>query len=156
MPPPFGTGSDQESIRAQFQSKGFSDLDLAALLGAHTVSRANRQQNASIPTDGPQDSTPGRWDTKYYTETYNPPDGVFPLDSDRNCAEQGTPVGDQFSQFQNAKSQWDAAFADAAFRLSLVGVSQAETAGLIDCTSFLPSGTSAKMIRSAPVNARVR
>jgi L-ascorbate peroxidase len=156
LPPGFGAGSDQAAILANFQSKGFSPKDLAALLGAHTVSRANRQQNNSIPTDGPQDSTPGRWDIQYYKDTYDTPAEVFPFDSDRNCAVRGTAVGDEFRDFRGATGRWNTAFTDAAFRLSLVGIEKSVYDGFVDCTSALPGGSSrARTVKAAPINDRV-
>ncbi|KAH9825875.1 Heme peroxidase [Teratosphaeria destructans] len=152
----FGDTATQAAILANWQSKGFSAKDVAALLGSHTVSRATISQPQGIPTDGQQDATPGRWDTEYFKDTLNPPQNVWPLESDKNCAVKGTEVGDWFQSFIDNAGAWDVAYTDAAYRLSLVGVSNDFSAGFIDCTDALPAGASAKMIRSAPVNGRAR
>jgi hypothetical protein len=50
-----------------FAEKTFSVTDLAALLGAHTT--ANQFQVAPETKGQSLDSTPGVWDTRYYSET---------------------------------------------------------------------------------------
>jgi hypothetical protein len=39
--------------------------------------------------------------------------------------------------------------------LSVLGIPASTQANFADCTSFLPAGTAAKMIRSAPLAGRV-
>jgi len=99
LPPGFGPGSSHDAIFQLFQDKGFSATDLAALVGAHTASKAFDQQENGIPVGGPQDSTPGKWDVSYYQQTYDPPEGVYRFQSDVNLSNRNTTVGQQFSGF---------------------------------------------------------
>jgi hypothetical protein len=47
-----------------------------------TTRPAFNQAANKVPSNAPQDSTPGKWDINYYAETYNPPAGVSRFDSD--------------------------------------------------------------------------
>ncbi|KAH7043330.1 heme peroxidase [Macrophomina phaseolina] len=155
MPPGFGAGSDHDSLLQLFQDKGFSAVDLAALIGAHTTSKNIAE--AQIPVGAPQDSTPGRWDVKYYAETYAPPAGVSRFASDINLSDPTKAVGKEFQGFVNNQGKWTGKFADAMFRLSVLGIPPATYKNFADCTAALPKGTSAKRdIRSAPINDRAR
>lgn len=100
-----------DSLFTLFSNKGFSAKELAALLGAHTTSKAFNQAPV-VPAGSSQDSTPGLWDVKYYAETLNPPKsiGVFP--SDKNLAKHPV-VGKEFSGFVGNQGKWTGAFADA-------------------------------------------
>jgi len=139
-----------------FQNKGFDAVDLAALLGAHSTSKAFKQDD--IPASTPQDSTPGVWDVKYYQETLTPPTGVKPFASDVSLAAHPQ-VGKEFKGFVNNQGKWTGKFADAMLKMSLLGVPGASDPKkkLIDCTDFIPKGTSIKRdIRAAPINDRAR
>lgn len=124
-----------------FQDKGFSANDLAALLGAHTTSNQFNFNTTPGIAGQPQDSTPGVWDVKYYSETTNPPPGVCVLPSDAKLAVHPQ-VGKEFSGFVNNQAKWAGKFADAMGRMTLFG--SGGTANLIDCTSALPKATNAK------------
>ncbi|KAF9637605.1 Fungal lignin peroxidase [Lasiodiplodia theobromae] len=155
MPPGFGKGSDHDSLFQLFQDKGFNAVDLAALMGAHSTSKNIAQ--TEIPIGAPQDSTPGKWDVKYYAETYNPPAGVARFQSDINLSNKSTAVGKEFNGFVNNQGKWTGKFADAMFRLSLLGISSDTYKNWADCTSVLPQATSAKRdIRRMPINDRAR
>ena len=52
LPQAFGKGSDHSTLVQLWADKGFSQRELAALMGAHTVSRAFRQQQNGIPAGG--------------------------------------------------------------------------------------------------------
>jgi hypothetical protein len=52
LPQAFGKGSDHSSLVQLWADKGFSQRELAALMGAHSVSRAFRQQQNGIPIGG--------------------------------------------------------------------------------------------------------
>ena len=86
-----------------FQDKGFDAVDLAALLGAHSTSKALAQDD--IPANAPQDSTPGIWDVKYYAETLKPPTDVRPFASDISLAAHPQ-VGKEFKGFVNNQGKW--------------------------------------------------
>jgi hypothetical protein len=147
-----------DSLFALFQDKGFDAVDLAALIGAHTCSK---QFFVDTTQSGkPQDSTPGIWDVKFYTETTSPPAGVFVFDSDKNLANQ-TQVGKEFKGFVNNQGyvlqsllskelwlitcfrKWNGKFADAMKRMSLLGVPGGSN-NLVDCTDTLPKSTNSK------------
>lgn len=132
-----------DSLYKLFQAKGFSAEDLAALVGAHSTSTNVAQGN--IPVNGPQDTTPGIWDTKFYGETTNPPAGVYPFASDVALAAHPV-VGPQFAGFVNNQGKWTGKFADAMLRMSLLGVPGGvnPSKNMIDCTSVIPSSTSVK------------
>ena len=52
LPQGFGKGSDHATLVQLWADKGFSQRELAALMGAHSVSRAFRQQANGIPPGG--------------------------------------------------------------------------------------------------------
>lgn len=155
MPPGFGKGSDHDSLLQLFLDKGFNAAELAALIGAHTTSTAFKQQANGVPFNAAQDSTPGKWDINYYAETYNPPPGVSRFDSDINLANKSTIVGKQFQGFVGNAGKWNSAFANAMAKMSVLGIPSSAQGNFADCTNFLPAGTKAKMIRSAPIADRV-
>lgn len=155
MPPGFGKGSDHDSLLQLFIDKGFSAAELAALIGAHTTSTAFNQASHGVPVNAAQDSTPGKWDVNYYAETYNPPAGVSRFDSDINLSQKNTTVGKQFAGFVGQQNKWGSAFAAAMAKLSVLGIPASVQGNFADCTGFLPAGTAAKMIRSAPLAGRV-
>jgi len=149
--------SNASSLFKLFLEKGFSVLDLAALLGAHTTSKSFFQPG--IPPGSPQDSTPGIWGVKDYAETLAQPaseaEGVESFRADIALAHDPT-VGKAFAGFVNNQGFWDFQFADAMSRMSLFGV-PGGSANLIDCTSFIPTSTNAKRdMRAAPINDRIR
>jgi L-ascorbate peroxidase len=136
---------------ALFQAKGYDAVDLAAILGAHSTSK----QFGVDPSKAgqPQDSTPGVWDVKYYSDTTKPDNGTFVFPSDSALAAHPT-VGKEFSGFVNNQNKWNGKFADAMARMALFGNNPS---GMVDCTNALPSSTNIKRdIRSAPINARFR
>ncbi|KAL5377489.1 hypothetical protein DPSP01_009826 [Paraphaeosphaeria sporulosa] len=127
------------SLSKLFVDKGFDDRDLAALLGAHTSSN---QFNFDLENKGAsQDSTPGVWDVKYYSETLNPPPGVVVFPSDSKLANYAG-VGKEFKGFVGNAGKWNGKFADAMEKMVMFGSSG--TAGMVDCTDALPRSTSAK------------
>lgn len=110
-------GATHEIISALFADKGLSVVEVAALMGAHTVSKAFASQGAGVPDGGmnrftyrvsfctdigqtaPQDSTPLKWDNKYYKQVQNPPEGVFPFDSDVALSNPNTTIGEAMEVF---------------------------------------------------------
>jgi len=148
--------ADGPSLYKLFQDKGFSAVDLAALLGAHSTSKAFGQ--GDIPSGGAQDSTPGVWDTKYYQDTLTPPANVYPFVSDKNLAAHPV-VGKEFRGFVGNQGKWTGKFADAMLKMSLLGVPGGSdpSKNLIDCTNVIPRGTSVKReMKGAPINDRIR
>jgi hypothetical protein len=127
------------SLFQLFQNKGFDEVDLAALLGAHSTST---QSNFDPSHAGsPQDSTPGVWDVKYYGQTLKPPAGVTVFPSDAKLAQYAG-VGKEFKGFVDNQGKWNGKFAKAMGKMTLFGSSG--TGGLVDCTQVLPRATNAK------------
>jgi hypothetical protein len=123
------------------------------LLGAHSTSKAFGQTD--ILPGGAQDSTPGIWDVNYYAQTLNPPQNVFPFQSDKNLAAHPV-VGKEFSGLVGNQGKWTSAFAAAMAKMALLGVPNGNR-NLIDCTGVIPKSTNAKReFRAAPINDRVR
>ncbi|KAL1305014.1 hypothetical protein AAFC00_003914 [Neodothiora populina] len=156
LPQPFGAGAAYDTLFQLFTNKGFSTVDLAALIGAHSTSKAFAQTANGIPSGGSQDSTPGKWDVDYYAQTYDPPSNVYRFDSDVNLSNTSTTVGQAFSGFVNNQAKWAAAFTDAMARLSVLGIPTDTVDSFVDCTGALPSGSLRRDIRASPLNARLR
>lgn len=156
LPVPVRPGSDHDTIFQLFENKGFSAFDLAALVGAHSTSKAFDETANGIPSGGTQDSTPGQWDQDYDSQTYNPPQGVYRFQSDINLPNKSTVAGLQCSGFVGNQGtlshsascasrltdldpgKWNGAFADAMARMSLLGGPASDANQFIDCTSALP------------------
>jgi manganese peroxidase len=154
LPIAFGKGADHDTILQLFMDKGFSAVDLAALIGAHSTSKAFTQ--SQVPVGASQDSTPGLWDVKYYSETYRPPPGVSRFEADINLSSPNTTVGRQFQQFVNNQGRWDGNFASAMFRVGLLGIPSSTFGGFVDCTGALPRGFRRREMIGAPINFRFR
>ncbi|TLD37197.1 heme peroxidase [Venturia nashicola] len=88
----------------------------------------------------PLDSTPGVWDVAFYTETLAPtsPEGVFRLQSEDAFAKfnQSTRGFTVFSDPATGQATWNALYAKAYTRLSLLGVNKINQ--LTDCTKVMP------------------
>ncbi|KAF2026869.1 heme peroxidase, partial [Setomelanomma holmii] len=134
-----------------FRDKGFNEVDLAALLGAHSTSNQFNFNTSADAVGKPQDSTPGVWDVKYYSDTLKPPQGVVVLPSDTKLAVHQQ-VGKEFSGFVNNQGKWNGKFAYAMGKKALFG--SGGTNGLVDCTGALPRATNAKReMRGMPLFA---
>ncbi|KAK5656648.1 hypothetical protein OQA88_4628 [Cercophora sp. LCS_1] len=128
---------DAPTLIGLFAAKTFSADDLVALTGAHTVSR---QFNVEPEKAGaPQDSTPGEWDNKYYAETaaQSAPRGIVRFPSDVSLATDAATAG-KWQQFaaRDGQRAWGGHYADAAFRMTLLGVKN--VGELVDCSGILP------------------
>ncbi|CZT08490.1 hypothetical protein WAI453_007217 [Rhynchosporium graminicola] len=77
LPDAHGSG---QSLYELFLAKGFEAKELAALLGAHSTSKAFHQPD--IPAGTPQDDTPGILDVHNYSNTLKPVAGMQPFQSD--------------------------------------------------------------------------
>lgn len=118
-------------------SKGFTPIDLAALLGAHST--AKQQFVDPSKAGAALDSTPGVWDIKYYTETLRG-NAPFTLPADRNIARNPA-TALAFASFGVSKKAWDDAFIVAMVKMGMMGVTGRN---MIDCTSALPKTSAAK------------
>jgi hypothetical protein len=122
LPKAFGPGAAQQVLIQLFEDKGISQPELAALIGAHTSSKAIAEEANGIPYDGkyaccgdeenrltsrigPQDSTPEKWDVAYYSQTDNHPRGVYSFESDINLSNPNATVGQVFQSFVNSQSE---------------------------------------------------
>ncbi|KAF2729875.1 heme peroxidase [Polyplosphaeria fusca] len=144
LPPANIRGDDAIKL---FASKGFSAIDLAALIGAHTVAK----QFSTDPSrsGAALDSTVGTWDVKYYQETLKKK-APFTLESDKNIANNLV-TGIPFKAFSLSKGAWAAAFVPAMQKMSMMGV---DGRGLIDCTSALPGGSQKRDVKNSPIGDR--
>ena len=100
LPNPFQSA---QSLIDMFTAKTFTANDLVALIGAHTASKQKFVDTSRSGT--PQDSTPGKWDTKYYSETLSSDNStilVFP--SDRNLATYSA-TKDKWNTFAGSGGQ---------------------------------------------------
>jgi len=136
------------SLIPLFGKRGFSPNDLAALIGAHTTAK----QRTTDPSraGASLDSTPGKWDNKYYGETIKG-DAPFTLQSDRDLSRNLLTAG-PMRVFAVSQGAWAAAFVPAMTKLSMMGVS----GNLVDCTSALPGGSAKRDVKSAGVWERLR
>ncbi|KAH7364132.1 heme peroxidase [Rhexocercosporidium sp. MPI-PUGE-AT-0058] len=150
LPDAHGSG---DSLFALFQAKGFTANELAALLGAHSASKAFNQPDIVFGTS--KDDTPGIWDVHYYSNTLKPVVGMASFQADFNLASYPV-VGKEFNGFVNSAGKWNSAYANSMAKMALLGVPGGRN-NLIDCTGVLPRGTSIKRdIKAAPINDRVR
>lgn len=103
LPSPFANAS---TILTTFAAKTIGPGGVVALLGAHTASRQTVIDPAQV--GAPQDSTPGRWDLNYFSETIDPttPSTIVKFQSDINIANDAitSPV---WTQFKTNKAAWD-------------------------------------------------
>lgn len=117
-----------------FKTKGFNEVDLATPLGAHSTSNQFNFDISPANNGKPQDSTPGIWDVKYYSDTLNPPNNAVVFPSDAKLAKFGQ-VGKELQGFVSNPSKWNGKFADAMGKMTF---RSAGTDGLTDCTDLLP------------------
>ncbi|KAF1939197.1 heme peroxidase [Clathrospora elynae] len=132
-----------------FASKGFTPVDLAALIGAHTAAKQIFEDPSQAGT--PLDSTVGTWDNKYFSETKSGK-APFTLTSDKNIAQHPLTAA-PFTMFGLSKGAWDAAFVSAMTKMSMLGV---QSDGLIDCTSALPGGSRKREVKNSNLFDRLR
>lgn len=118
-----------------FANKTITPPGLAALVGAHTVSRQRFFDVARA--NAPEDTTPTTWDVLFYQQTLaaGPSEIVtFPSDTALSQDPRSAPA---FKTFAEQTPLWDAAYAREYLRLSLLGVFNINE--LTDCTRALPS-----------------
>jgi len=103
LPPPTFTA---QQLIDNFNAKTIGPGGLVALIGAHTASRQTQVDTTKI--GAPQDTTPGKWDQRYFVETLDPnaPSTIVKFPSDINVAN-GAVTGPVWQQFMNNKAAWD-------------------------------------------------
>ncbi|RCI15086.1 hypothetical protein L249_6659 [Ophiocordyceps polyrhachis-furcata BCC 54312] len=130
-----------------FAERTFTPENLVALVGAHGT---GRQRTIAARANDAFDSTPGVWDTAFYGEVLDPnaPSQVFKLPSDVSIS-QDTRTKQTWNTFVGPQGQqpWDAAYATAYVRMSVLGVQNIN--GLTECTKVLPP-----FIQSPPAGKR--
>ncbi|KAI8182012.1 Versatile peroxidase VPL1 [Colletotrichum sp. SAR 10_70] len=129
--------SPADALIDLFNNKTISSYGLISLIGAHTTSQ-QRFVDPSRSGD-PQDSTPGVWDVKFYSETIgNAPPRVFKFNSDVALSKYPS-TSAQFAAFAGPGGQaaWNSAYAHEYVRLSLLGVYNIND--LTECTKSLPA-----------------
>jgi len=133
LPSPFSTA---QQLIDSFGNKTIGKGGLVALLAAHTASRQTQIDTTQI--GAPQDSTPGKWDQVYFTDTLNPntPPTIVKFQSDINVAN--SPLTSAiWQQFSTNKAAWDKAYAAEYIRMSLLGFNSIN--GMAECTKVMPS-----------------
>lgn len=133
------THASPDSLIQLFDDKTIGVKDLISLIGAHSV--ATQRFVDPSKAGQPLDSTPGIWDVKFYGEALQktPPSGVFRLPSDNAFAnDNATVTGFKvFSDPNIGQATWNAFYATAYVRMSLLGVNNINL--LTDCTKVLPN-----------------
>ncbi|ETS73249.1 hypothetical protein PFICI_14854 [Pestalotiopsis fici W106-1] len=98
--------ADAQSLIDLFAAKTFSADDLVALVGAHTVAK---QSTVDASRSGAsEDSTPGTWDNKIYSETLDSGNkSILTFPSDKNLATYSQ-TSSQWNTFActNGQSLW--------------------------------------------------
>jgi len=142
LPDAFGPGSAYSVLVELWENKGINERELAALMGAHTISRSVAQTANGIPAGSPQDTTNTVWDTKYYNQTQAKvqPKGVYSFNSDLQLAQPQTNTGRAFTEFGGNKTSWDIAFTAAMYKLSVMGIPDHVATNFIDCTDVVKLG----------------
>lgn len=147
LPSPF---SSADVLLEQFNDKTINEVDLIALIGAHTT--GNQFFVDTSKAGQPFDSTPGIWDVKFYSEVVAgaPPPGVFRLQSDDNLNANNVSHGGflAFSDPTTGQALWNALYSKAFVRLSLLGVNKINQ--LNDCTKVLPAAQPIFSPKSGP------
>jgi len=133
LPSPFSTA---QQLIDNFGNKTIGPGGLVALLGAHTASRQTQIDTTKV--GAPQDTTPGKWDQKYFSDTLdaNAPSTLVKFQSDINVANSAV-TAPIWQQFLTNKSAWDRAYAAEYIRMSLLGF--ASINGMAECTKVMPS-----------------
>ncbi|KAI9766460.1 MAG: hypothetical protein M1840_006567 [Geoglossum simile] len=128
--------SDASTLIELFRDKTIDAHQLVALVGAHSTSK----QDFVDPSlaGSPQDSTPGVWDNRFYNETLqNPaPKKLFKFPSD-SALSQDPRASNEWAAFVKSQGHWNADYATAYVRLSLLGVNNINN--LTECTQVLPA-----------------
>ncbi|KAH8897547.1 heme peroxidase [Thozetella sp. PMI_491] len=116
--------ADASSLISQFAARGFTALELVALVGAHSTAK----NLGGVPLD----STDGRWDVKFYSETA---DGTAPASVPADqFLSNATQTSLMWRTFAASQVSWNAAFVPAMTKMSLLGNN---VASLVDCTSVV-------------------
>ncbi|KIW08171.1 uncharacterized protein PV09_01102 [Verruconis gallopava] len=139
--------ADADTNLNLFADKTIGEVDLVALLGAHSTAKQFFFDTSKAGM--PLDSTPGVWDVAFYSEVLNgsAPCGVFRLPSDDFLGADASTIGGFRAMSAGFPSDtgagqilWNGLYAKAYLRLSLLGVAGIQ--GLTDCSKVLPPAIS--------------
>jgi hypothetical protein len=98
-----------DHLLAVFSQRGFSAVDLAALIGAHTC--ANQFTTDPSKAGASLDTTPGTWDITFYQQTL---DGSAPFSFQSDISIMNHPqTAPSFQLFANNVTAWEEAFVPA-------------------------------------------
>ncbi|KAI2633399.1 peroxidase [Xylaria nigripes] len=131
------TFMDAATLINLFEKKTFTAADLVALVGAHTS--ANQFFVDTSRAGAAMDPDPQIWDASFYQDTLTGDNRTFfILPSDKALATYSGTKG-QWNTFagSSGQSQWSPAFAQAYFRMSMLGVNNLN--GLTEISSVVPS-----------------
>ncbi|KAF7187956.1 Versatile peroxidase VPL1 [Pseudocercospora fuligena] len=137
LPQAFGKGSDYNTLVQLWEDKTINPRELAALMGAHTVSVSFTEERNGIPFGGSQDSDPTVWDNHYFSQTQSRTRGVYSFASDINLSDATTECGKAFTAFANDQATWTSDFTAAMYKLSVLGIPQSMVDSFVDCTSLI-------------------
>lgn len=126
--------TDAKTMVDLFSSRNFSNIELVALTGAHTI---GRQLDGSD-----MDNTAGEWDHKFYSDTSSN-SAPRPVAADTFLARAGE-TGEEWRTVGKTQKSFMDAFIPAMEKLSLMGSNKGD---LVDCSDVVQSYSS---------NARVR
>ncbi|KAI0399770.1 peroxidase [Xylaria palmicola] len=128
---------DAPTLVGLFSQKTFTAGDLVALVGAHTAAKQRfvdpARANAALDTD------PQVWDASFYGAARTGDNKTFfVLQSDRALATYSTTKG-QWNTFagSSGQAQWSPAYAQAYFRMSMLGVNNLND--LTEISDIIPS-----------------
>ncbi|KAH9999716.1 peroxidase [Xylariaceae sp. FL0662B] len=127
---------DAQFLIDLFAAKTFTASDLIALIGAHTVSKQRFVDPARAGAS--QDTTPALWDTRFYSETIAGDNKtIFIFHSDKSLSNYPTTKA-QFGLFagQGGQALWSPFYAQAYFRMSMLGVNNLNN--LTEITTLIP------------------
>ncbi|PHH77558.1 hypothetical protein CDD80_490 [Ophiocordyceps camponoti-rufipedis] len=134
LPSPFDSA---DSLISQFADRTFTPDNLVALLGAHSTAKQREVDPARAGEA--LDTTPGVMDMNFYGDLLDPnaPKQIFKLQSDINISKDPR-TSKLWSEFVGEQAQlpWNAQFATAYIRMSLLGVNNMNN--MTECTKVLP------------------
>ncbi|KAI0201660.1 peroxidase [Astrocystis sublimbata] len=134
LPLPF---MDAPELINLFIQKTFTASDLVALVGAHTSARQRFVDPSRA--NAPLDPDPQIWDASFYSATLTGNNQTFLiLHSDKSLATNPATRG-QWNTFagSNGQAQWSPQYAQAYFRMSMLGVNNLNH--LTEITKIIPS-----------------
>ncbi|KAF9741711.1 hypothetical protein PMIN06_001378 [Paraphaeosphaeria minitans] len=129
-----GTKDPIDSILGKFAAVGMSANDVVALVGSHTAAT----QSFDDPSQAGKalDSTPSRWDVRFYSET-RAGTAPYSFSSDRRMTNDSSTEG-SWNLFARSQGAWASAFTSAWNRFVVVGN---DVESLKDCSSSLPGSS---------------